>query len=352
MAAVSARLRRRGPTVGAVCTAGAAADTRRSRVMPALLAAGALYLACQPAGLNARGTPGTAASAIARQGRGPDPIRPPTLIPAPQTARTLMPRRIVSLIPAATEMLFAMGAENRIVGVSSYDRFPPAVDRLPRVGGLIDPNVERLLALKPDLVLVYDTQTDLKQQLARAGIPMFLYVHRGLPDITRTLRALGDRVDAKAAADAAATRIEQQLASVKARVSGRPRPRTLLVFARETGSLRGVNASGGIGFLHDLLELAGGTDVMADTNRESVPMSTELILARAPDVILELRYGDSLRRDNLDAERRVWNALPAVPAVRNGRVHLLGGDEFVVPGPRIVLAAERFARTLHQDAFK
>ncbi len=260
------------------------------------------------------------------------------------------PRRIISLIPATTEMLFVMGVEDRIVGVSSYDRFPPAVNRLPRVGGLIDPNVERLLSLKPDLVLVYDTQTDVKQQLARAGIPMFPYVHRGLSDITQTLRALGERVGARAAADAAAARIEQQLASIKARVAGRPRPRTLLVFEREAGALRGVNASGGIGFLHDLLELAGGVDVMADINRESVSMSTEMILARAPDVILELRYGDSLQRSDLDAERRVWNAVPAVPAIRNNRVYLLGGDEFVVPGPRIVLAAERFAQALHGEA--
>jgi iron complex transport system substrate-binding protein len=262
------------------------------------------------------------------------------------------PQRIVSLIPATTEMLFAMGAGDRIAGVSNYDRYPPDVERLPRVGGLLDPNVERLLALKPDLVIVYDTQTDLRRQLERAKIPMFHYVHRGLPDITDTLRALGERVGAKAAADAAATRVEQQLAAVRARVAGRPRPKTLLVFGREQGSLRHVNASGGYGFLHDILELAGGTDVLGDLHQQSVDMSTEMILTRAPEVILELHYGESLKPDRLEAERLVWNALAAVPAVKNKRVHLLVGDEFVVPGPRIVIAAERFARTLHPDVFK
>jgi cobalamin transport system substrate-binding protein len=257
------------------------------------------------------------------------------------------PQRIVSLIPATTEMLFAMGAGGRIVGVSNYDRYPPEVERLPRVGGLLDPNVERLLALKPDLVLVYDTQTDLKRQLERANVPMFLYVHRGLPDILATMRALGERIGAKAAADAAAARIEQQLAAVKARVAGRPRPKTLLVFGREQGSLRHVNASGGYGFLHDILELAGGSDVLGDLHQQSVDMSTEMILTRAPEVIIELHYGESLARDRMDAERRVWNTLASVPAVKNNRVHLLVGDEFVVPGPRIVIAAERFAQTLH-----
>ena len=261
-----------------------------------------------------------------------------------------MPRRIVSLIPATTEMLFAMGAGGRIVGVSNYDRYPPDVERLQRVGGLLDPNVERLLALKPDLVIVYDTQTDLKRQLERAQVPMFRYVHRGLPDIMSTLRALGERVGAKDAADAAAARIEQQLAAVKTRVAGRPKPKTLLVFGREQGSLRHVNASGGYGFLHDILELAGGTDVLGDLNKQSVDMSTEMILTRAPEVIIELHYGASLARERLDAERLVWNALASVPAVKNNRVHLLVGDEFVVPGPRIVLAAERFAKTLHPEA--
>jgi cobalamin transport system substrate-binding protein len=260
------------------------------------------------------------------------------------------PRRIISLIPATTEMLFAMGAGDRLAGVSNYDRFPPEVARLPKVGGLLDPDVERLLSLKPDLVIVYDTQTDLKRQLERARIPIFPYVHRGLPDITETMRALGERIGLKAASVAAAGRIEQQLAAIRARVAGRPRPRTLLLFGRESGTLRHIDASAGYGFLHDLLELAGGADVLGDLNKQSVEMSTEMILARAPDVILELHYGDSLRPDRFDIERRVWNALPSVPAVKNNRVFLLGGDEFVVPGPRIVIAAERLARVLHPDA--
>ena len=104
------------------------------------------------------------------------------------------PRRIVSLVPSTTEMLFVMGAGARVVGVSSFDRYPAEVDRIPRLGGLLDPNVERVLSLKPDLAIVYDTQTEFRQQLARAGIPIFPYAHRGLPDITETMRALGARV--------------------------------------------------------------------------------------------------------------------------------------------------------------
>lgn len=274
-----------------------------------------------------------------------------TPAPAQAPATADLPRRIVSLIPATTEMLFAMGAGDRIAGVSNYDRFPPEVEKLPKVGGLLDPNVERLISLKADLVIVYETQTDLRRQLDRAGIPMFLYVHKGLPDVTTTMRALGSRVGARAAAEAAATRIERELAAIRSRVAGRTPPKTLLIFGRDPGALRHISASAGYGFLHDVLELAGGADVLSDLKKQSADLSTEMILTRAPDVILELHYGESLKRERMDDERRVWNALPSVPAVKNNRVYLLTGDEFVVPGPRIVIAAERFARTLHPDVF-
>ena len=262
-----------------------------------------------------------------------------------------IPQRIISLVPATTEMLFAMGAGNRLAGVSDYDRFPPEVSKLPKVGGLIDPNVERVISLKPDLVIVYDTQTDFKQQLERARIPIFRYVHRGLADITETMRALGERVGSKAGADAAAARMESRLAAIRTRVAGRPKPTTLLVFGRDPGALRHINASGGYGFLHDVLELAGGADVLGDLKQQSVDTSTEMILRRAPEVIIELHYGESLKTERIDEERKVWNALPSVPAVKNNRVYLLRGNEFVVPGPRIVDAAERFAQTLHPEVY-
>jgi len=265
---------------------------------------------------------------------------------------TAAPQRIISLIPATTEMIFAMGAGSRLVGVGNYDRFPPEVSRLPRVGGLLDPDVEKVISLKPDLVIVYATQADLKRQLERAQIPMYDYVHRGLPDILDTMRALGERIGMKAGADAAAAKVQQQLDVTRARVANLPRPKTLLVFGREQGTIRRVNVSGGLGFLHDVLELAGGSDVLGDLRQQSVDAGTEMIITRAPEAIIELHYGDPLPPERLDAERRVWNALASVPAVKTGRVHLLVGDEFVVPGPRIAVAADRFARTLHPEAFR
>ena len=258
--------------------------------------------------------------------------------------------RIISLVPAVTEMLYAIGAGERIVAVSSYDNYPPEVARLPRVGALLDPNVERILSLKPDLVVVYGSQDDLKTQLARAGIGVFDYRHAGLADVTTTIRALGERTGDAAKARAVADRIERGLRAVRERTKGRTRPRTLLVFGRERLALRGLYASGGIGFLNDMLEAAGGINVFADVKLQAVQASTEQIIARRPEVILEIRATNSaFPSGDRDAELQVWKRLAAVPAVRTGRVYFLFDDRIVIPGPRVVEGTEAVARTLHPD---
>jgi iron complex transport system substrate-binding protein len=262
-------------------------------------------------------------------------------------------QRIVSLVPSATEMLYAIGAGPRMVGVGSYDSYPPEVKTLPRVGALIDPNVELILSLKPHLVVIYGSQVDLKQQLTRAGIGLFEYRHAGLADVTETIRALGRRTDTTERAEEIATGIERGLAEIRQKVKGRPRPRTLLVFGRERLSLRGLYASGGIGFLNDMLQVAGGTNVFADVGVQAVQASTEQVLARRPDVVLETRALNSAwPSGDREAELNVWNALGSIPAVRNKRVFFLFDDRIVVPGPRVVEGTRAMAMALHPEVFK
>lgn len=257
-------------------------------------------------------------------------------------------RRIVSLVPAVTEMLFAIGAGPQVVGVSSYDREPADVERLPRVGALLDPDLERIFTLAPDLVVVYGSQDELRQQLDRAGVPAFLYRHGGLAGILETIVRLGERTGRTAEAAAVNRQVQADLDAVRRRVSARAPARVLLVFGRDPDSLRNVYASGGVGFLHDVVLLAGGTNVLADVRREGLQISAEQILARRPDVIVELRAEGG--PDGADA-LRAWRTLTAVPAVKSGRVHALVGSDLVVPGPRIARAAERIARVLHPEAW-
>lgn len=262
------------------------------------------------------------------------------------TNRPRTPTRIISLVPAATEMLFAVGAGPRVVAVSSFDHYPPAVEKLPRVGALLDPDVERIIALRPDLVVLFEGQLELRDKLAQAGIDVFPYPRPTLADIVLALRSLGRRAGAAEQANREANAIERQLDAVRQRVKGLPAPRTLLVIGREPGTLRSIYVSGGFGFLSDVLSIAGGANVFGNLRRENLQVTTEAMLAAQPDVIVEVVASRPWSAADIAHETHVWDTLASLPAVRNHRVYLLVGDEFVTPGPRIVEAARKLASVL------
>jgi iron complex transport system substrate-binding protein len=263
-------------------------------------------------------------------------------------------QRIVSLVPAVTEMLFAIGAGREVVAVSSYDHFPPEVEALPKVGALIDPDTERILSLRPTLVVVYGSQNDVEARFKKAGIATFNYRH-GVTDAILgtldTITALGKTVGHEAQAHELVVRMTSSLDKVRMQVAGRDRPLTLLVIGRQPKTLQGVYVAGGSGFLNEMLELAGGQNVFEDVKRESVQPSSETLLRRAPDVLLELRASEPAG-NYPGGDLEVWNTLASIPAVRNQRVQALVGDHVVVPGPRLAAGAEAIARALHPDAFK
>ena len=173
---------------------------------------------------------------------------------------------------------------------------------------------------------------------------MWSYSIKALADVTSTMRELGQRIGMAADAGKAADSVDAQLRAVQSRVAHLQRPRALLVFGREPGSLRGINASGGYGFLlHDLLLLAGGTDVLDDVKQPAVSMSSEMVLARAPrsssSCTTEKRLHPRVSKPSDVSGSHFRQCQPSRP----GRIVLLMGNEFVVPGPRVVQAAEQLA---------
>jgi cobalamin transport system substrate-binding protein len=261
-------------------------------------------------------------------------------------------RRVVSLVPNVTEMLFAVGAGSQVVGVSSYDDFPPETKALPRVGALLDPDTERILSLRPDLVVVYGSQTELEARFMRTRIRVYPYRHGGIDSILQATSDVARLTGHPADGDRVVRNVRSQLDTVRMRVRGQRRPRAMLVIGRDAGALRGVYASGGIGFLHELLDIAGGDDVFADIKREAAQPSNETMIVRAPEVIIELHPGEQPAADALQKERASWNLLTSVPAVRTGRVHLLYGGYLLAAGPRIGRAAETLAHVLHPEVFR
>ena len=245
-------------------------------------------------------------------------------------------------------MLFAMGAGPRVIGVSNFDKYPPEALTRTKVGGLIDPDVERIISLKPDLVVVYGTQDDLRMQLERAKIPMFLYQHAGLQDITATIRQLGARIGSekesecacrphrggdcrrqKACRRTAAASYAARIRTRRRNASRHLRERRRRISCRHArGGGRGECVCRRQTPKHSDDERACGSPRARGHHRN------------------RRRHGERGRR-NL----RAWESLPSVPAVRNKRIYQLRGDGMMNPGPRVSTSVRRVAEVLHPEAF-
>ena len=252
------------------------------------------------------------------------------------------PRRIVSLAPSVTEVLFEIGAGDRVAGVTSYCLYPPQVLAVPKVGGYLTPSYEVLAALSPDLVVMLPEHRDVAPRLNALRLPVFTVDHRSLDGIVESLVSLGHRCGVSATALPAAAALRQLLVRLRQQAVQRARPRVLICFGRSADFRRLYAAA--TGSVHDdLLTYAGGDNVLAGSGVVYPTLSVEGIMRLDPDVIVEFAPDTS----DAGAVRREWLALDSLRAVRTGRVHVFTGAFLSVPGPRFVRFAETLSRALH-----
>ncbi len=262
------------------------------------------------------------------------------------TAGSMERRRIVTLAPSLTEAVFALGAGDRVVGVGDYATWPPEVSSLPRVGGLMNPNVERLLGLHPDLVLIPSPIPRLEAACAGAGIPVFRVPMEDLHQVRDGLLRLAALLGREERGRELVAELDRGLDRVRAATAGLPRPTVLLVVDRpETGALQQVVVAGPGTFLDELLGIAGGHNAFPDAARRYFTPSLEEVLRRRPDVILELRAGAPDPGTLELRARRAWAELFGTG--RTPTVRVLTTQAVVVPGPRLVEGAAALARALH-----
>lgn len=248
-------------------------------------------------------------------------------------------RRVVSLAPSITESLFAIGAGNRLVGVTVYCNYPDAAQAIMRVGGLINPNLEAIIAQRPDLILMSmegNTREDF-DRLGRLGIPLFVSNPRTMSGIYRSLEQIGTLTGHPADARRLVDSLERRVAAVTVR-TGRPAPRTLLFV-----SLQPLIAAGSGTFVNELLRLAGAAN-LAGAAAGTYPLyNREAILAADPDVII-------VTSDILTAPQSLTALFPewsTLSAVRHRRVVTINPDIVSRPGPRAVDGLEVLSQLLH-----
>lgn len=267
------------------------------------------------------------------------PAGVPVADDAGDTARLVLPaRRIVSLNPAATELLFAIGAGSGVVGRTEWCDYPPAAKAVPSLGDGINPNLEAIVARKPDLVLLYASgqNTEAARRLAGLGVPALRFRTDSLSDVPRLARVFGRLTGREASADSVARSFETELASATVPTPAR-RPTVFLLVWDQPPMTVGRGS-----FLTELIERAGGENVFADVASSSAPVSIEAVAARNPDVILLLGT-----EPPAFAVRPEWQV---VRAVREQRFVRADGSEFSRPSPRAPEAIRRLHAELEEAA--
>lgn len=269
--------------------------------------------------------------------------------PNPATAET-EPRRIVSLLPSLTEILFAVGAGERVVGVTTHCTYPPEAQQgRTQVGGYVarSMSTEVILSLEPDLVLAFDddAQATAVAELRRLGLSVEPITLRSLADVTTAIRRVGELVGRRQAAERVASEVELSIEQLRRRVAAVPsgmRPRVFYAVWHQP-----LMTTGNRTFTHELIELAGGRNVFGDVDREYFNVSLEEMILRDPQVILGAD-SHGLIPELENGQRPGWSH---VAAVRAGRAHGIAGDVVSRPGPRIGEALRLIAGKLHPGLF-
>ena len=255
------------------------------------------------------------------------------------------PQRVVSLAPSITEIVFALGQEQLLKGVTSYSDFPPEASGLPRVGSYVRLDLERIIELRPDLcIAIKDGNPKATvDRLQALGVPVYALDPRSVPAVIQAVLEMGTVLNAEDRAERLVRDMRSRIQGVTARLVGTGhRPRVFF----QIGDAPIVSV-GTKTFAHELIGLAGGDNVAA--GKTAYPrFNREQVLALSPDVIV---ISSMDRAGSIEQARQEWGRWPSVPAVRDGRIHLVDSDIFDRPSPRLVEGLEQLAGFIHPEIF-
>ncbi len=260
-------------------------------------------------------------------------------------------KRLVTTAPSETEALFAMGFGPRVVGVSAYSEWPEQVKSLPKVGSYVQPDLEAIVRLRPDVVFLEQSSNGQAERLKAVGLRTISVPHDSLEQTFDGIKVLAEGAGDAARGEALVAKIKAGLAEVAAAAAKSPKVRVVVVVDRRPGLLADIVAVGPGGYLNELITIAGGVNVLATPGVPPYPrISIETILRDDPDVIIDLSDAhetDAAHRAARVTDKALWARETGLRAVREGHVAIATSSEFVVPGPRSVAAAQQFYAYLH-----
>jgi iron complex transport system substrate-binding protein len=282
-------------------------------------------------------------AALAVWAAGPCPAKTVT----DQLGRTLTipddPARVISLAPNITEIIYFLGETHRLVGATRYSNYPPAAKNLPRVGSYVRLDLEKIVALQPDLCIASKDGNPKAtvDYLQKLDIPVYAVDPRNLDMVMETVLEIGGLFNTEAHARKRVDHMRTRLDQVRRQIAETPtRPRVFFQIGVSPIVSAGTNS-----FIHELITLAGGINLAAG---ETVypRYNREQVIALAPDVIIISSMARTVMFEQVRAEWRQW---PSIPAVRNGRIHVVDSDIFDRASPRLVEGLEVLVKLIHPD---
>jgi len=256
-------------------------------------------------------------------------------------------QRIISLAPSVTETVFALGLGDRVVGVSAYCDYPPEVAHIDRVGTFLSPNVEAIVAKRPDVIIAVPTpgnQTPV-ESLRGLGFKVIVVDPNTIAETEQSLVTIGHDLGREAEARALVAGIEERLASLRARLANAPQRKVLMVVGHTP-----LIAVGEGTFQSELIRMAYGINLAAAARGTWPHLSIEFVIAAAPEVIIDTSMGNEEGARASEA-LAFWSDFPTLPAVRDRHVYGYKTYQLLRPGPRIPEAFEAIARFIHPERF-
>ncbi|QBG47750.1 hypothetical protein EGM51_10235 [Verrucomicrobia bacterium S94] len=244
----------------------------------------------------------------------------------PPAGLNSVPKRIISLAPDITESLYLLGLGDRIVGATTYCLWPEEAKQIPRVGGFGQYNFEAIVSLRPDLVILHHNYESEKNRLTDLGIPYLETGTEHMADIIRSIQTIGDACGVAAAAEALTAQIREQIAGIRKPNNA---PRVLITFGGDPTQIEQIFAFGADCLHHELLELAGGINVISNKLAFST-LSKEAVIRLNPDIIIQMAPGTEAPENPPET----WKDYAGISAVRHNRIYVLTGDYTCIPGPR------------------
>ncbi len=256
------------------------------------------------------------------------------------------PRRVIAMAPSLTEVVFALGQEHRLAGITRFSDYPEQTKDLPKVGSYVHLDLEKIMALQPDLCLAVKEGNPIAvvQRLEGLGIPVYAISPQNVEQVPEMFIGLGDVLCASPRAKALAEDMRRRIQAVRTAVSAaRKKPKVFFQIG-----VAPIVSAGDDTFINELIHLAGGVNLTA--GRVAYPrLTSEEVISLAPDVFI---ITSMARNQAFEKVKAYWNKWQSIPAVQNDRIFLVDSNIVDRPTPRLVDGLEMLARLFHPDLFE